>query len=154
MHNDDCRTPDGQGDPRAEAEGELAVARLNLAGGDAEHAAVHVAQALHNDPSFAECYAMVDELAGHARNVEELIDWFKIGEPMYLGGAVALAAVYAATGRVLSAVDMLGRITEVRSDLPWCAAPWCAASWPLTWSAEVPVPADAELADAVSATAV
>ena len=124
MHNDDCRTPDGQGDPRAEAEGELAVARLNLAGGDAEHAAVHVAQALHNDPSFAECYAMVDELAGHARNVEELIDWFKIGEPMYLGGAVALAAVYAATGRVLSAVDMLGRITEVRSDLPWCAAPW------------------------------
>jgi tetratricopeptide (TPR) repeat protein len=125
MHNDECRTPsDGQGDPRVEAEGELAVARLNLDGGDPEHAAVHVAQALHHDPSSTDCYAMIDELAGHARNVEELIGWFRIGEPIYLGGAVALAAVYAANGRSAAAVDMLGRITGVRPDLPWCVAPW------------------------------
>ena len=125
MHNDQCRTPsDGQGDPRMEAEGELAVARLSLAGGDAEHAAVHVAQALHNDPTFADCYAMLDELAGHARGADELIGWFRIGEPMYLGGAVAIAAVYARDGRVAPAVDMLGRITEVRPDMAWCAAPW------------------------------
>lgn len=125
MHNDQCRPPsDGQGDPRAEAEGELSVARLTLDGGDPEHAAVHVAQALHNDPSLADCYAMIDELAGHARDLEELIGWFRIGEPMYLGGAVALAAVYAANGRYAAAVDMLGRITEVRYDVAWCAAPW------------------------------
>jgi len=125
MHNDQCRTPsDGQGDPRAEAEGELAVARLHLDAGDPKHAAIHVAQALHHDPSFVDCYAMIDELAGQAQNLEELVTWFKIGEPIYVGGAVALAAVHAGQGQYVAAVDMLGRITEVANGMPWCAAPW------------------------------
>lgn len=125
MHNDACRTPsDGQGEPRVEAEGELAVARLNLDGGDPEHAAVHVAQALHHDPTYDACYAMIDELAGHAAGLEELASWFTIGEPMYLGGAVALAVLRAKAGQYAMALETLGQITAMRPDLSWCAAPW------------------------------
>jgi tetratricopeptide (TPR) repeat protein len=125
MHNDACRTPsDGQGEPRVEAEGELAIARLNLDGGDAEHAAVHVAQALHHDPAFEESYALIDELAGHAAGLEELAAWFTIGEPMYLGGAVALAVLRAKAGQHAMAIEIIGQITAMRPDLPWCAAPW------------------------------
>ncbi|HWG28262.1 tetratricopeptide repeat protein, partial [Actinospica sp.] len=125
MHNDACRTPsDGQGEPRVEAEGELAVARLNLDGGDPEHAAVHVAQALHHDPTCEQCYTMIDELAGYAAGLEELASWFSIGEPMYLGGAVALAVLRARAGQYAMAIETLGQITAIRPDLPWCAAPW------------------------------
>jgi tetratricopeptide (TPR) repeat protein len=125
MHNEACRTPsDGQGEPRVEAEGELAVARLNLDGGDPEHAAVHVAQALHHDPTYQQCYAMIDELAGHAAGLEELASWFTIGEPMYLGGAVALAVLRAKAGQYAMAIEILGQITAIRPDQPWCAAPW------------------------------
>ncbi|HET9170489.1 MAG TPA: tetratricopeptide repeat protein [Actinospica sp.] len=125
MHNDACRTPsDGQGEPRVEAEGELAIARLNLDGGDPEHAAVHVAQALHHDPSFEQSYAMIDELAGYAAGLEELAAWFTIGEPMYLGGAVALAVLRAKAGQHGMAIEIIGRVTAMRPDLPWCAAPW------------------------------
>ncbi len=125
MHNDACRTPsDGEGEPRVEAEGELAIARLNLDGGDAEHAAVHVAQALHHDPAFEQSYAMIDELAGHAAGLEELAAWFTIGEPMYLGGAVALAVLRAKAGQHAMAIEIIGQITAMRPDQPWCAAPW------------------------------
>lgn len=125
MHNDACRTPsDGQGEPRVEAEGELAIARLNLDGGDPEHAAVHVAQALHHDPTFAASYAMIDELAGHAAGLEELASWFTIGEPMYLGGAIALAVLRAKAGQYAMALEIIGQITAMRPDQPWCAAPW------------------------------
>jgi tetratricopeptide (TPR) repeat protein len=125
MHNEACRTPsDGEGEPRVEAEGELAIARLHLDGGDAEHAAVHVAQALHHDPAFEQSYAMIDELAGYAAGLEELAHWFTIGEPMYLGGAIALAVLRAKAGQHAMALEIIGRITAMRPDLPWCAAPW------------------------------
>lgn len=125
MHNEACRTPsDGEGEPRVEAEGELAIARLHLDGGDAEHAAVHVAQALHHDPAFEQSYAMIDELAGYAAGLEELAHWFTIGEPMYLGGAIALAVLRAKAGQHAMALEIIGQITAMRPDLPWCAAPW------------------------------
>ncbi|HEX4790475.1 MAG TPA: tetratricopeptide repeat protein [Actinospica sp.] len=121
---DACRESDGLGDPRAEAEGELAVARLHLDVGDARHAAVHVAQALHYDPSFEDCYALLDALGEHAADDAELADWFRIGEPIYIGAAAALAALRAGVQQYAGAVDLLGVITAGEPGKPWCAAPW------------------------------
>lgn len=121
---DECRESDGLGEPRAEAEGELAVARLHLDSGDARHAAVHVAQALHYDPSFADCYAMIDDLAVLAEDTDELVEWFRVGEPIYIGAAAAVAALRARAGQYGGALDLLGVITASDPERPWCAAPW------------------------------
>jgi tetratricopeptide (TPR) repeat protein len=121
---DACRESDGLGDPRAEAEGELAVARLHLDAGDPRHAAIHLAQALHYDPSFEGCYALLDVLAECAADHEELAGWFRIGEPIYIGAAAALAALRAGVEQYAGAVDLLGIITAGEPDKPWCAAPW------------------------------
>ena len=48
---------------RLEAEGEVAVARLALDGGDLEHAANHVAGAVGTDPSLPEAHEALAELA-------------------------------------------------------------------------------------------
>lgn len=121
---DACRESDGLGDPRTEAEGELAVARLHLDADDARHAAIHVAQALHYDPSFEDCYALIEVLAARAADTEELVGWFSIGEPLYIGGAAAMAALRARAGQFGGAVDLLGVITAGEPERPWSAAPW------------------------------
>lgn len=121
---DACRESDGLGDPRTEAEGELAVARLHLDADDASHAAIHVAQALHYDPSFEDCYALIDALAARAADTDELVGWFTIGEPLYIGGAAAMAALRARAGQFGGAVDLLGVITAGEPERPWSAAPW------------------------------
>lgn len=121
---DDCRESDGLGDPRAEAEGELAVARLHLDSEDPRHAAIHVAQALHYDPSFEDCYTLIDVLAGLAAGPEELTGWFAIGDPLYIGAAAVLAALRASAGQPGGAVDLLSVITAGEPDRPWSRAPW------------------------------
>ena len=55
--------PDGVGEARAEAEGEVALARLALDDGELEHAAAHLRNAVASDPSLADAYT---DLAGLA----------------------------------------------------------------------------------------
>lgn len=127
MIDDACRTTDGQGDPRAEAEGELAVARLVLDGGEEAHAASHVASALHYDPTFADCYAMVDALAERAGDLAVVNEWFGGGEQLYIGSAAALAALRARAGQHAGAVELLAMVTAAEPIKPWAAAPWFSA---------------------------
>lgn len=55
---------DGVNDPRVEAEGELALARMALDSGEIPHAANHVANALAHDPALPEAHEVLHQVAG------------------------------------------------------------------------------------------
>ena len=62
-HTDACDTGCCE---RLEAEGEVAVARLILDGGDLAHAADHVAGAIGTDPSLPEAHEALAELVARS----------------------------------------------------------------------------------------
>ena len=64
--------PDGVGEARAEAEGEVALARLALDDGELEHAAAHLGNAVARDPSLPDAYTDLAGLADRAGDVEAL----------------------------------------------------------------------------------
>jgi len=114
---------DGVGEARAEAEGELALARLALDGGDLEHAAAHLGNAVASDPSLAEAYAGLAELAGRAADVGAL---FPMTGRLYVGAVAARSYVMFAAGQVDEAFHLLCRVAAAQPVKAW-AAGWLAA---------------------------
>lgn len=78
--------PDGVGDARAEAEGEVALARVALDDGELEHAAAHLGNAVASDPSLPDAYADLAGLADRAGDVEAL---FPLTGRLYTGTVAA-----------------------------------------------------------------
>lgn len=112
---------DGVGEARAEAEGELALARLALDDGDLSHAAAHLANALTEDPGLPGIYQGLDELASSTGDALAL---YPMDGRVYLGAVVARSYLAAREGDVNEALTLLIRAANHDPHKPWAAAGW------------------------------
>lgn len=109
-----------------EAEGEIAVARLVMDGGDLAHAANHVGGAVGTDPSLPEAYEALAELVARAGGAEAALELFP-PSVSYVGSHACRAALLAAVGRPSEAVFLLGAVIGTAPADPWASAAWLAA---------------------------
>lgn len=114
--------PDGVGDARAEAEGEVALARVALDDGELEHAAAHLGNAVASDPSLPDAYADLAGLADRAGDVEAL---FPLTGRLYTGTVAARSYLMYRAGQVDEAFHLLCRVAAAEPGRPW-AAGWLA----------------------------
>lgn len=118
---------DGLGDARAEAEGELALARIALEDGDPRHAAAHAGNAIARDPSLPDSYRTLDRLsAAH----EDVLGWFP-GQTRYTGAAAARSYLLAQSGAPDAAFTLLCQVAATAPGKPWAAGWLAPGGWPL-----------------------
>ncbi|MCF2526908.1 tetratricopeptide repeat protein [Yinghuangia soli] len=113
---------EGVGDPTQEAHGELAMARLALADGETEHAAVHVANALFCEPALPEAHELLGKLAvGAPRHGLDLYGPDEQGG-MFAGSAAALAHLQASAGDFDRALAGLSQVAAHEPHRAWAAS--------------------------------
>jgi tetratricopeptide (TPR) repeat protein len=112
---------EGVGDPRLQAEGELALARIAWEGGDLAHAADHVAGALAHDPVLPEAHELLAKLAAHPGGGPGL---FTLGDEVFLGTALARAHVLAYAGEHQQALYLLVSVQSHQVEGRWAHVPW------------------------------
>ncbi|MFL6116772.1 MAG: tetratricopeptide repeat protein [Catenulispora sp.] len=108
---------------RLEAEGEIAVARLILDGGDPEHAADHVAGAIGADPSLPEAHEALAELVARVGGPEAALRLFP-DTARYTGALACRAELLAALGRPDEAVRLLAGVMAAAPARPWANVAW------------------------------
>lgn len=121
-HTDACDTGCCE---RLEAEGEVAVARLILDGGDVEHAADHVAGAIGSDPSLPEAHEALAELVARVGGPSAALELFP-AHSRYTGELACRASLLAALGRPDEAVLLLASVMAAAPVRPWAAVAWLA----------------------------
>jgi hypothetical protein len=122
-HTDVCDTGCCE---KLEAEGEIAVARLVMDGGDLAHAANHVGGAVGTDPSLPEAYEVLAELVARAGGPEAALELFP-PSVSYVGSHACRAALLASVGRPSEAVFLLGAVIGTVPTDPWASAAWLGA---------------------------
>ncbi|MEV6931096.1 tetratricopeptide repeat protein [Dactylosporangium sp. NPDC051485] len=112
-------------DPVAQAHGELALARLALAGDDLAHAAGHVAGAIAWAPGLPEVHELLAALAARAGD-EGALELFGLEQPAFIGTVVARAHLQ---GRhdPMGGLRMLAQATRFDPALPWADVSWVRA---------------------------
>jgi tetratricopeptide (TPR) repeat protein len=115
---------DGVGEPRTEAEGELALARIAMSDGEPGHAATHLGNALATDPSLPSVYQALRELdaGGNALALFPMAE-----EGAYIGVAAARSYLLARSGAADEALLLLCHVTRAEPTRPWGAADWLNA---------------------------
>ena len=121
-HTDACDTGCCE---RLEAEGEVAVARLILDGGDLEHAANHVAGAIGTDPSLPEAHEALAALVARVGGPVAALELFPAAS-RYTGELACRASLLAAIGRPDEAVLLLAGVMAAAPARPWAAVAWMA----------------------------
>lgn len=116
--------PRREHDPQLEAEGELALARLALDGGDLRHAAGHLAGAVALAPTHPDVLQVFAQLT--AEHGTAALDLFPVAGNAYLGTVVARGYVQALLGRTSEALETLCRASECDTAGRWAHAPWLA----------------------------
>jgi tetratricopeptide (TPR) repeat protein len=116
--------PDGIDDPRQSAEGELALARIALVGGDLHHAADHVGGALAYAPDLPAVHEALAQLTARAGGAA--LDLFPIDGRVFVGTMAARAHLMAAAGDLDEAIDLLARASRHAPTLPWANVAWVA----------------------------
>jgi tetratricopeptide (TPR) repeat protein len=112
-------------DGPADAEGEVAVARLVMAGGDLAHALRHVADALALDPRLPDAHEALAELVALAGGGAAALGLFdQTDEPEFIGTVAARAQVCASAGRWDEAVQLLLSVAAHQPDRPWLDVAW------------------------------
>ena len=119
-HSDACDTGCCE---RLEAEGEVAVARLVMDGGELAHAANHVAGAVGTDPALPEAHEVLAELVARAGGPEAALELFP-ESARYAGALACRAALLAAVGRWDEAVLLVAMIMGAVPHLPWAHVAW------------------------------
>ncbi|MBP2479183.1 tetratricopeptide (TPR) repeat protein [Crossiella equi] len=110
-------------DERLTAEGEIAVARLALDGGDLEHALEHVASAFEAAPGLPEAHEVLAELIARAGGPEAALELVEDTERQ--PGLVAVQAhVCAALGDWDEAVELLFAVAAYEPHRPWLDVAW------------------------------
>lgn len=112
---------DGLGDARAEAEGELALARIALEDGDGRHAAAHAGNAIASDPSLRDSYQALDRLSAEH---DDVLGWYP-EETRFTGAAAARSYLLARRGSPDAAFSLLCQVAATSPGKPW-AAGWLA----------------------------
>jgi len=115
---------EGVHDPVQEAHGELALARIALAGDDLQHAANHLAGAVAYAPSLPEVHELLAALA--ARCDDGGLSLFPLDDHPYLGAVVAHAHLRSASDPD-SALALLAQATAFDPAQPWADVSWVRA---------------------------
>ncbi|MEZ0107536.1 tetratricopeptide (TPR) repeat protein [Catenulispora sp. EB89] len=110
---------------RLEAEGEVAVARLILDGGDPGHAANHVSGAIGADPSLPEAHEVLAELVARVGGPVAALELFP-ADSRYTGELACRASLLAGLGRLDEAVLLLAGVMGAAPARPWAAVAWMA----------------------------
>jgi tetratricopeptide (TPR) repeat protein len=120
---DDLHSCTVGGEEKLNAEGEIAVARLAMDGGDLPHAATHVGNALADAPQLPEAHEALAELAAHAGGPEAALALYPMERP-YIGAATARAHLLAAAARWDEAVRLLAEIIRTEPGRHWSHVAW------------------------------
>ncbi|NUO57861.1 MAG: tetratricopeptide repeat protein [Hamadaea sp.] len=115
---------DGVHDPIQEAHGELALARIALAGDDLTHAANHVAGAIAYAPGLPEVHELLAAIA--ARRPDGGLSLFPLNDHPFLGTVVAHAHLRSASD-VDGALSLLAKATAFDPAQPWADVAWVRA---------------------------
>jgi tetratricopeptide (TPR) repeat protein len=115
---------EGVGEPRTEAEGELALARIAMSDGESGHAATHLGNALAADPSLPAVYEALRQLDAGG-NALALFPVAKEGA--YIGAAAARSYLLARAGAADEALQLLCQVTRAEPAKPWGTADWLNA---------------------------
>jgi tetratricopeptide (TPR) repeat protein len=110
---------------RLEAEGEVAVARLILDGGDLDHAANHVAGAIGTDPTLPEAHEALAALVARVGGPQAALRLFP-DSSRYTGALACRAELLAAVGRYDEAVRLLTGVMAAAPARPWADVAWLA----------------------------
>ncbi|MEV6010177.1 hypothetical protein AB0M29_25605 [Streptomyces sp. NPDC051976] len=113
----------GGGDERLAAEGETALARLIMDGGDLPHAASHLGNAIAIDPRLPETHEALAELAARAGGPHAALDLFPLDRP-FIGAVVCRAHLQAARGEWAEAVGLIAAAVRAEYDRPWSHVAW------------------------------
>jgi tetratricopeptide (TPR) repeat protein len=111
------------GAERLDAEGEIAVARLAMDGGDLAHAATHVGNAIATTPQLPEAHEALSELAARAGGADSALALFPMDRP-YIGAAAARSNLLAACGQWNQAVRLLAEVVATEPGRPWSEVAW------------------------------
>ncbi|WP_152627142.1 tetratricopeptide repeat protein [Streptacidiphilus melanogenes] len=111
------------GAERLDAEGEIAVARLAMDGGDLAHAATHVGNAIASAPQLPEAHEVLGELAARAGGAEAALALFPMDRP-YIGAVAARANLLASCGQWNQAVRLLAEVVATEPGRPWSEVAW------------------------------
>ncbi|BBA97746.1 putative TPR repeat-containing protein [Actinacidiphila reveromycinica] len=111
------------GEERLAAEGEVALARLVMAGGDLAHAADHLGSAFAADPRLPDAHEALTELARHAGGPAAAAELFP-ADRAFVGAAVCRAHLLAACGEWGEAVLLIAKAIRARHDRPWAHVAW------------------------------
>lgn len=120
---DDVHSCSVGGAERLDAEGEIAVARLAMDGGDLAHAATHLGNAIATAPQLPEVHEALGELAGRAGGAEAALALYPMTRPS-IGAAAARANLLAACGRWDQAVRLLAEVVATEPGRPWSEVAW------------------------------
>ncbi|MFJ6676369.1 hypothetical protein ACIQMJ_35155 [Actinosynnema sp. NPDC091369] len=112
-------------DERLDAGGEVALARLILAGGDLDHAARHLADALATDPRLPDAHEALAELVARAGGPREALRHFEPEpERAFIGTVAAHAHLCAMAGHWDQAVQELFAVAAHEPHRPWLDVAW------------------------------
>lgn len=115
------------GEEKLNAEGELAVARLVMDGGDLSHAATHLGNALAEAPALPEAFEALAELATRAGGAATAAGLFGAEHP-YIGAVACRAHLLAAAGHWDEALGTLAAVLRHEPDRPWAQVPWLTSN--------------------------
>lgn len=122
-HAGDAESCAGGGQERLEAEGETALARLIMDGGDLPHAAGHLGNAFATDPRLPEAHEALAELAARAGGPATALDLFPLDRP-YIGAMVCRAHLQAALAAWTEAIGLIAGAIRAEPGLPWSHVAW------------------------------
>ena len=108
---------------RLAAEGEVAVARLAMDGGDLAHAAGHLGFAIGTDPQLPEAHEALAELVARCGSVHTAMELFPMQRP-YIGAVACRAYLCATAGEWADAIGLLVSVIQAEPALPWAHATW------------------------------
>lgn len=107
-----------------DAEGEVAVARLVMDGGDLPHALHHLADAFAFDPRLPDTHEALAEFVARAGGAEHALKYFDDDEQQFTGTIAARAHICAFAGRWAEAIEMLLAVAAFEPDRPWLDVAW------------------------------
>jgi tetratricopeptide (TPR) repeat protein len=123
LHAGDAELCAGGGADRLAAEGETALARLLMDGGDLPHAAVHLGNSFAADPRLPEAHEALAELATRAGGPHQALELFPVERP-FIGAMVCRAHLQAARGAWADAVGLIAGAIRAEYDRPWSHVAW------------------------------